>query len=78
MNFLHTVDILTIVSPDVKKGANSQFGMFKYFHILGFGHLYELTNILVNLKIPNRKFGRCLMGYRPGPNPPPPSPCTLN
>ena len=41
--------------------------MFEFFHISGFGHPYKLRNIVLNLKIFDRKFDRGLVGYRPGP-----------
>ena len=50
-----------------KRVTNSQFGMFEFFHILGFGHPYKLRNVLLNLKIFDGKFNRGLVGYRPGP-----------
>ena len=54
MNFLHTVYMYTIVHPNVKKGDN-QFEMFEFCHILGFCHPYKLRNIVINLKIFDRK-----------------------
>ena len=72
MNFLHTVYIYTIVPSYVKKGDNFQFEMFEFCHILTFGHAHKLRNIMINLKIFDRKCHTGSVGYKPGPNPPPP------
>ena len=53
-----------------KRVTNSQFGMFEFFHILGFGHPYNLRHIVLNLEIFDRRIDRDIVRYRPCPNPP--------